>query len=284
MRRAVAAARGAGKTVALVPTMGALHAAHLSLISLARKQADLTVVSIFVNPTQFNSPDDLKNYPRAIEADLEACKAAGVDYVFAPDAGQIYPVERSLDSRTDSGLTTVRAGRLAQGLCGASRPGHFDGVVTIVAILFNVVAPDVAVFGEKDYQQLKVIQALAADLFIPVRIVAAPLMREPDGLAASSRNLRLSAEDRYSALYISRTLFKVREVVANQNLAETAKIEALVRENLEKAPGLRIDYVAVCDRETLAPIERIERPAQLLVAAFCGPVRLIDNIELRIGD
>ena len=282
IRHQISALRASGRTIALVPTMGALHDGHLSLIEIAKQNADIVVVSIFVNPNQFNSPDDLKNYPRTMESDLSRCAEAGVDLVFTPEAGEIYHGRIEITSATPTGLTSVRAGQMAIGLCGAARPGHFDGVVTIVAILFHITAPDIAVFGEKDFQQLKVIEALVRDLHIAVKILPAPLIREPDGLALSSRNVRLSAEERYSALYLPRTLFKVREFVFNSGLAEVKPIIDLVRENLEKAPSLKIDYIDVVDTETLQPLKTISRRARLLAAVFSGPVRLIDNIQLEL--
>ena len=206
LRAQLEALRSQGKRIGLVPTMGALHEGHLSLVELARERADYAVMTIFVNPIQFNNSEDLAKYPRTFQTDLAKAKAAGVNLLFAPDESEIYP----------EGIagTRVLAGECSLGLCGATRPGHFDGVVTVVSILFNLVNPDIAVFGEKDFQQLRVIQQLVRDLHFGVEIISGPIVRDEDGLAMSSRNLRLSPEERYAALYIPRSLQKASELVA----------------------------------------------------------------------
>lgn len=266
--------------------MGALHEGHLRLIDVAKEHGGHIVVSIFVNPIQFNSAADLARYPRTLESDVEACTARGAHTVFAPSAEEVYPWASDLSSGTEAlrggahRPTRVQAGSAAEGLCGSTRPGHFDGVVTVVSILFNMVQPDAAVFGDKDYQQATVIERMVRDLHFPVRIIRAPIVRDRDGLALSSRNVLLSAEDRFRALYISKTLFKAEELV-RAGERDSAKLVAISAENLAKSQGLRIDYIELVDADSLAPVTgNLDRPAQLCIAAFAGDVRLIDNIRL----
>lgn len=266
VRGASRAARAEGKRVALVPTMGCLHEGHLALVRRARELGDFVVVSIFVNPTQFGPGEDFDRYPRALERDCELLRGEGVDVVFAPPAGEMYPAGFQ---------TTVTVGRLSEPLCGARRPGHFRGVATVVAKLFGAVEPDVAVFGEKDYQQLQVIRRMAADLDLPVVVEGVPTVREPDGLALSSRNAYLSAEERRSALGLSRALARARELVAAGE-ARPWVLEAAARAVLEDA-GLRIDYAELRHPETLEPMESAAPRALLALAAFAGTTRLIDN-------
>jgi len=272
LREALGAYRKASKKLALVPTMGALHEGHLSLFRLARREADVVAASVFVNPTQFNSKEDLEKYPRTLEADLKALDGVETDLVFAPEQSEIFPtnIEQS---------TRVLAGEASLGLCGAARPGHFNGVVQIVAILFNLFRPDIAVFGEKDYQQLKVLESLNHDLHFGIRILRAPLVREKDGLALSSRNSRLSAEDRKYALKISESLFKASKLFKSGE-KRVEKLKELINSNLSESGHLIIDYVEIVDTETLEPLASINSSAQLCVAVFCGSVRLIDNIRL----
>ena len=272
--------------VGVVPTMGALHDGHLQLVDLAKEHAEHRVVTIFVNPIQFNNSADLARYPRTLDDDVRRCLARGVDTVFAPRADEVYPWASDLSAGAGAvgsqeiTPTRVQASSAAQGLCGASRPGHFDGVVTVVSILFNLVQPDVAVFGDKDYQQAVVIQQMVDHLHFPIKIVRAPIYRDPDGLAMSSRNLLLSAEERFRGLFISKSLFKAEELV-RKGERDVALLKALTIENLEKSQGLRIDYVDIVDAATLAPLSgAIAAPAQLCIAAFSGTTRLIDNIRL----
>ena len=274
LQAALAAQRRQGRRIVLVPTMGALHAGHLSLVQLARAHGECVVMSVFVNPTQFNSRRDLETYPRELEKDIAKTREGGVDVLFAPAEEEMY------SPASPGSLTCVKAGRRANGLCGATRPGHFDGVVTVVSMLFNVVAPDAAVFGEKDYQQLRVIEALVDDLHYPIRIVPAPLVREPDGLAMSSRNALLSADERRRALSISKALLGARARVA-RGVRRSEAIKDQVRAALVEQ-GLRVDYVEVVDVDTLEPLAEIEKSAQLLAAAFAGQVRLIDNVRLHV--
>ncbi len=270
------AARDAGLRLALVPTMGFLHAGHASLLHEARRRADqggrpgLSLASIFVNPTQFSPGEDLSRYPRDLEGDLATCAAAGVDLVLAPaDPAQLFPPDHQ---------AWVTVERASQGLCGASRPGHFRGVATVVAKLFNLTRPHAALFGEKDWQQLAVIRAMVRDLAFGVEIVGMPIVRDPDGLAMSSRNAYLSAEERGRALTLSRALLEARDAVAG-GTREAAALAATARARLEAA-GARVDYVEVVAPLTLAPVAVAAPGSVLLLAAFVGTTRLIDNLVL----
>ena len=270
LRAKVLAAQHQARSIVLVPTMGALHQGHLSLLKHARAFGDLVALSIFVNPLQFNSANDLAHYPRTEERDLNLAQSAGADLVFLPELDQIYP-EKGASTRA-----TLKAGSMAQGLCGATRAGHFDGVVTVVSILFNLFQPQAAVFGEKDFQQCKVIEQMVRDLHFPVQLHFAPLLRDHDGLALSSRNTRLPAEERSNAILIPKALFEARRLVQNGE-SKVSTLKDFVRRALDK---LRIDYVEIVDPEDLSPLTQIHSAAQLLVAAYVGEVRLIDNIRL----
>ncbi|HEX3658886.1 MAG TPA: pantoate--beta-alanine ligase [Pirellulales bacterium] len=263
----VAAARKAGKSVGFVPTMGALHAGHLSLVDAARRQCDFTVASIFVNPTQFAPGEDFQRYPRTLEADLAALGSRRLDLVFAPATDEIYPPKHA---------TRVEVAGPALPLEGEFRPGHFSGVATVVLKLFNLVQADWAFFGQKDYQQAMVVRRMVADLGLPMQIGVCPIVRDPDGLALSSRNIYLDAAARAQSLAISRSLQAARELYAGGE-RRAAAIGQRMREVLATSPQLRLDYAAVVDAESLAAIERIERPAVALVAARVGATRLIDN-------
>ncbi|HNQ24117.1 MAG TPA: pantoate--beta-alanine ligase [Phycisphaerae bacterium] len=269
-REVVVEAQRAGNRVGLVPTMGALHAGHLSLVEQARRDCRMVAVSIFVNPTQFGPQEDFAAYPRPIEADLAACRAAGVDLVFAPPAETMYPAGH---------VTTVRVERLTNRLCGAHRPGHFDGVATVVAKLFQILPADSAYFGEKDYQQLVVIRRMATDLDLPIRVVGCPTVREPDGLARSSRNVYLSASQRQQALCLSRALFTAVEEVAHGQRDGALLIERM-RKLIEAAGAGRIDYIDIVDPETLEPMAVVDRAARACLAVWIGKCRLIDNVAL----
>jgi pantoate--beta-alanine ligase len=268
--------RETGARIVLVPTMGYLHEGHASLLREARRRADqggrrgLAVATIFVNPTQFGPTEDLSRYPRDLDGDLAKCAAAGIDRVLAPaDPGQVYAPGHE---------AWVTVERVSQGLCGASRPNHFRGVATVVAKLFNLTLPDVAIFGEKDFQQLAVIRRLVRDLSYSIEVVGMPIVREPDGLALSSRNAYLSSTDRPGALSLSRALLAARDEVARGDRAASA-LRARARQAIEAA-GARVDYVEVVHPETLAPVERAEPGSVMLVAAFVGTTRLIDNVRL----
>ncbi len=269
MRSWCAAARRAGGRIALVPTMGYFHAGHLALMDRARSLADRVVVSLFVNPLQFGPTEDLDRYPRDLERDQRLAGERGVDVLFAPAVEEMYPSETA---------TRVVVGELGTRLCGASRPGHFDGVATVVAKLFHIVGPDVAVFGEKDFQQLVILRRMAADLDFPVTIVGHPVVREPDGLAMSSRNTYLSPEERRRAAAISRGLRRARELVAGGERRVEA-IATAVKAVLTDA-GLRSEYVAVVDSATLEAQHEVTQRSRLLVAAWAGATRLIDNCAL----
>jgi len=259
-----------GKRISLVPTMGYLHEGHLSLIRLARQYGDRVVVSIFINPTQFGPKEDLSRYPRNFARDSELCQAEGVEVIFHPDALAMYPDGYSVHVCEES---------LSTGLCGASRPGHFRGVTTVVAKLFNIILPSVAVFGEKDAQQLRVIRRMVRDLNFPVNIVSGPTAREPDGLAMSSRNSLLKPDERIQAAQLNRSLVLARELFqAGERDAE--KIKAVVSDELKKAPLARIDYIEVVDNESLAPLKKTDRKALLAIAVYFSTTRLIDNVVL----
>jgi pantoate--beta-alanine ligase len=272
------AERAAGRRVALVPTMGALHAGHLALIDEARRCAQFVVVSIFVNPAQFNSASDLAAYPRPLEADLAACRARGVDAVFLPTAEALYP--RSYQ-------TWIEVSELAKPLCGATRPGHFRGVATVVAKLLIAAKPHVAVFGAKDFQQLALIRRLVADLGLDVEIIGHETVREADGLALSSRNVHLTAQTRAQALALPRSLAAAQRAVDGGERARAA-LEALVAREIEAAPLAKLDYAELRDPETLAPApDRLAGPTLLALAVFFpkaggDAVRLIDNCLLHV--
>ena len=273
VRVAVGAAKAPGRTIGLVPTMGALHDGHVRLIERCRDLADFVVVSIFVNPTQFGPAEDFGRYPRTPEADLERCARGGAALVFAPDVGVMYPNGPVSTSVEVPGLSGV--------LEGASRPGHFRGVATVVLKLFTMVGPDLAVFGEKDYQQLQVIRRMVADLAVPVAIHASPTVREPDGLALSSRNRYLGPDERRAAAVLSRALTRAVEVVeAGERDAD--RVRQILRETIDSEPLARRDYAEVADAETLEPLATLGgvRGAVALLAARVGPARLIDNARL----
>ena len=264
--------RSEGERLALVPTMGYLHEGHLSLISAARKGAGRVVVSIFVNPLQFGPSEDLARYPTDFERDARMCEEAGVDAIFRPDAAEMYPAGHATRVTVEGPLTS--------GLCGASRPGHFAGVATVVAKLFAICEPDVAVFGQKDAQQAAVIRRMTADLNLPVEIVVAPIVREADGLAMSSRNVYLNAEERSQAASLHRALVAAQALASSGTVEREALLRA-VREVLAGASLARIDYAELVDAETLETVPRLERPALLALAVFFGKTRLIDNVVLR---
>jgi pantoate--beta-alanine ligase len=265
----IAALKADGGTISFVPTMGALHDGHMALVAEARLRADHVVASIFVNPTQFGANEDLSVYPRREAADGALLDAAGVEILWAPDVETMYP---------DGPEATVRAGSAAEGLDGASRPGHFDGVATVVARLFAQVRPDVAIFGEKDYQQLAVIRQMVEAQGLAVEIVGIPTQRDADGLALSSRNAYLSEEERSAARILPRALGEAATAIeAGGDVAEALE---KARARLEGAGFDPVDYVALHDAETLAPMTILDRPARLLAAARMGRTRLIDNLPV----
>lgn len=262
------AVRRAGLRIGFVPTMGALHEGHRSLIRAARAGCDHVVVSVFVNPTQFGPNEDFDRYPRPLEADLTACEAEGADCVFMPPVSEMYPA---------GAVTTVSVSGLTEGMCGASRPGHFQGVTTVVAKLFNVVQPDVAYFGQKDYQQAAVIKQMVRDLLYPIRIEVCPTIREADGLAMSSRNAYLRPEERRQAPILYATLTWARDqITAGQR--DAAGLIPQMRQRIEASGPCQIDYVVINNAETLMPVDTIAGQCILALAVRIGQTRLIDNI------
>jgi pantoate--beta-alanine ligase len=259
------------KSLALVPTMGFLHAGHVSLMREAKQRCDAVAVSIFVNPTQFGPNEDLSRYPRDFEGDVKQCDGAGVEVVYAPGVAEVYP---------PGFQTFVNVEHLSTGLCGEKRPGHFRGVATVVAKLLALFRPDVALFGEKDFQQLQVIKRLNRDLDLGAQIVGLPTIREPDGLAMSSRNKYLSEGERHSALAIWRSMQEAQRLVQSGETSSALVIAATVR-GLDAA-GFRVDYVDIRDSVELKFQEKIEAPARIFVAAFMGQTRLIDNMEITL--
>ena len=263
-------ARSKGKTVGFVPTMGAFHEGHLSLMRMARKQADLTVTSIFVNPIQFGVGEDFDQYPRTLEQDAIQAEKEGVDIVFAPTVSKMYP---------EGFQSCVKVEGLSDTLCGRSRPGHFDGVTTVVAKLFNIVKPNLAIFGSKDFQQLAIINKMVRDLNWDIEIIAHPIVRESDGLAMSSRNAFLSAAERQSALALSHSIDHARQV-ARRGETNVEKIRIETKEILCKDGQLVVDYVSIVNRITLEDQTIINRDSVILIAARVGATRIIDNAVL----
>ncbi|MGC8120097.1 pantoate--beta-alanine ligase [Marinobacter sp. VGCF2001] len=272
LRTILRAYRQQGKTIALVPTMGNLHEGHISLVRKASEASDIVVTSIFVNPMQFGANEDLDSYPRTLTEDQNKLAAAGNTLVFAPGVEELYP--EGLANQTK-----VVVPEVSEGHCGASRPGHFEGVATVVTMLFNMVQPDIAVFGEKDFQQLAVIRKLAKDLMIPVEVVGAPTVREDDGLAKSSRNGYLSEQERAIAPLVFRTLRHTADQLI-QGRADFSTLEQEARDALSEA-GLRPDYFNIVNSQTLKPASATDKELTLLVAAFLGTTRLIDNLSIR---
>lgn len=270
VRDLVRAARRKGKKIGLVPTMGAFHIGHISLIEAAVKKCDFVVVSIFVNPAQFGPGEDFEKYPRTFDADLEICRNAGVDLVFAPTTEQMYPVEN---------LTWVNVGKLTELLCGQLRKGHFRGVATVCAKLFNIVTPDIAFFGRKDAQQAIVIKRMVADLNMPLKIVVCPTVRQPDGLAVSSRNRYLTEQQKKDATYVYKSLKKCQEMI-DAGITDPRKIITRMRKILSQAPSIKIEYISIVDAGTLQTIDHITGKVLAAVAVGIGPARLIDNILL----
>ena len=267
----ISAQKNAGKRVGLVPTMGALHAGHASLVERSVAENDVTVVSIFVNPTQFNDKNDLVKYPRTLEADCQLLQSVGASIAFAPSVEEVYP-EPDTRSFSYAPLDTVME--------GAFRPGHFNGVCQIVSKLFDMVQPHRAYFGEKDFQQLAIIREMVRQMQYSLEIIGCPIVREADGLAMSSRNTRLSADERTTALNISRTLFESQEFAKSHTLAET---KAFVEESIAATDGLRLEYYEVVDDRTLQTVREWDEAEGIVgcITVFCGEVRLIDNIRYK---
>lgn len=266
------ALRKSDTKIGLVPTMGFLHEGHISLIKLARQYSDTVVVTIFVNPMQFGPSEDFKDYPRDFERDVQMIKEAGADAVFAPEVHEIYP---------EGFQTAITVDRVSKNLCGASRPTHFRGVATVVAKLFTCTKPHTAVFGEKDFQQLAVIKRMTADLNFDIEILPAPIIREPDGLAMSSRNTYLSKAQRRAALSLYRSLLKAREMVQS-GITDCRAVINEAQKIIEAEPEARVDYIKICDTDTIEDIETINSSAVMALAVYFGRARLIDNIVLTV--
>ena len=270
MRAASRAARQDSRRLGFVPTMGALHAGHISLVRAARQRCDAVAVSIFVNPTQFGPKEDFSKYPRTFERDRELLEAEGVAILFAPSTEEMYP----------QGATTfVTVEGLSEKLCGRSRPGHFRGVATVVAKLFNIVEPDLAFFGQKDSAQAVIIRRMVRDLNLDVEIVVCPIVREPDGLALSSRNAYLDARQRQQATVLYRSLMRVKDL-ADRGESDSARLVVAALDVFKEESEVRLDYFEIVDRETLDPVADISQGALVAVAAFVGATRLIDNVVL----
>ena len=272
MRSLVRGWRGGGRRVAFVPTMGALHEGHLSLIRRARRRADRIAVSIFVNPRQFDRAEDLERYPRDLGRDLRLCRLEKVDACFTPAAGALYPPGHRTEVRV-TGLESVWE--------GASRPGHFAGVTLVVLKLLHIVEPDLVLLGQKDAQQAVILERMIRDLDLPVRVLRAPVVREPDGLAMSSRNVRLTEVQRRAAPVLHRALVRARRA-AREGERSPARLLKRIRREIEAEPAVRLDYAAVVDADTLEPLRRMEGRVLIPVAAFLGRVRLIDNVQFRL--
>jgi pantoate--beta-alanine ligase len=267
LKEALAPYRLIGKTIGFVPTMGALHAGHARLLEVARESSDVVVTSIFVNPIQFDRKEDYERYGRCLEDDLRTCEDAGVDLVFAPDISEMYP---------DGASTFVEVHGLSDHFCGSSRPGHFRGVTTVVSKLFHIVGPDLAYFGEKDAQQLAIIQRMVRDLDFPIRIVPVSTVREPDGLALSSRNIRLSVDERKLAPKLYGALSAVAAALSGGE--RSAKAALSVGRRILDIPGISTDYFDLADPDTMQPVATIRDPVRVMGAIWIGGTRLIDNL------
>ncbi|MHC5075485.1 MAG: pantoate--beta-alanine ligase [Planctomycetota bacterium] len=273
VRKYIKEARSNGKKIGFVPTMGALHSGHISLIKAAAKDCTFVVVSIFVNPTQFAPGEDYEKYPRPIDKDLKICDEYNVDLVFLPEPNQIYP---------EQNLTWVNVEKLTEPLCGQFRPGHFQGVTTICAKLFNIILPDAAYFGQKDAQQAIVIKRMIADLNMPLEIVICPTVREPSGLAVSSRNDYLNEKQRSDAAVIYKSLQRSERIIRS-GVTDVINIISEIKTILNQAPSLEVQYISILDAESLEQIDNINRKVLVAIAARIGPARLIDNIIVDVS-
>lgn len=273
IREVLARVRRMGATIGFVPTMGALHEGHGRLIDRARQETDCVVVSVFVNPIQFDRKDDLEKYPRDLEADLKFCTQRNADLVFAPSVEEMYPEEQK---------TFVEVHGVSEGLCGAFRPGHFRGVATVVLKLLNIVQPHRAYFGEKDAQQLAVVRKMVLDLNVPVEIVPVPTVREADGLALSSRNQRLSPEERQIAPVLFQALVVAQKYIAS-GVKDPATVKAAASAVLARQPAIRLEYLEIVDPESMQPVAAINAPVRVAAAVWLGSVRLIDNLLCEPG-
>jgi pantoate--beta-alanine ligase len=274
-----------GKTIGFVPTMGALHQGHISLINAAKADCDVVVCSIFVNPTQFNDLNDLAKYPRTFNADSQLLANAGCDFIFAPEVAEMYSSEEltlkkhKIEDKSWTNGKSVDFGALEKVMEGAHRPGHFNGVAQVVSKLFRIVEPDKAYFGQKDFQQLAIIRSMVKQLEMPIEIIACPIMREPNGLAMSSRNERLTKEEREEATVISRILYKIKELYSSMTVSE---LKAFAEQEIKANPQMELEYVEIADAETLQPVSDFKqnKSAVVCIALKLGAVRLIDNVLL----
>jgi pantoate--beta-alanine ligase len=269
-----------GKTIAFVPTMGYLHEGHLALMREGRKHGDALVASIFVNPTQFGPAEDFQTYPRDMDRDISLAESVGVDVIFAPEAEAMY--DKAYQTYVDLDMLPQHlcGPMLPQHLCGPSRPGHFRGVATVVTKLFNIVRPQVAIFGEKDYQQLVIIRRMVRDLNFNIRVIGVPIVRESDGLAMSSRNTYLSEDERRSARSLFQSLQQAQESVA-EGISDARELIHRAAEIISSHPHTKIEYVAICDPESLEDVDRVEGPTLMALAVWMGKTRLIDNAILK---
>jgi len=274
LRQEVGQVKKTGQRIGFVPTMGSLHKGHLSLVSKAVQENDFVVVSIFVNPTQFGPKEDYDSYPRDLESDAGKLGALDVDCIFSPDTTEMYP---------EGYNSYVMVKGISSKLCGSSRPGHFKGVTTVVAKLFNIIQPNTAYFGEKDYQQLMVIKRMVKDLNMPIAVRGIPIVREEDGLALSSRNKHLNIEERKQATILNRSLLKAKELILEKQLKDVSKIKKEIIEMIESQPLARIDYIEIVDLETLGDIQFIEDEVLVALAVYIGVTRLIDNMLININ-
>ncbi len=271
VRKIVNVLKKEGKTIGFVPTMGALHQGHFSLIAAAKEKCDYAVISIFVNPTQFDQADDFRRYPRNLEKDLKLARQAGVDLIFTPDVSELYPEEQ---------LSWVRVRKMSDGLCGRSRTGHFQGVATVVMKLFNIVQPDIALFGQKDAQQAQIIKKMVRDLNTDIKIDILPIVREEDGLAISSRNSYLNSRERKAALILYSSLKEASSLIKSGEKS-TDTIIRKIRYLIKKEPLAKIDYIEIVDPESLAPVKKIKKEVLITLAVWIGKARLIDNLKAR---
>ena len=274
MQRTADRLRASGAAIALVPTMGYLHEGHLSLIRLAHEQADKVIVSIFVNPAQFGSGEDLDRYPRDFERDEKLCRQENTDYIFHPAAGEMYQGNH---------LTYVTTGDLAGKLCGRSRPDHFRGVTTVVSKLFNIVKPHVAVFGQKDAQQALILRRMVIDLNFDIHMIIAPIVREPDGLAMSSRNKYLSERERVQAAVLFQALEHADDLI-HRNIRDAESIRIEMKKIITRSELVRLEYLEIVDYDTLSPVAEVGEGTLIALAAYLGNTRLIDNILIRIPE
>jgi pantoate--beta-alanine ligase len=272
MQNIISALKKQGKSIGFVPTMGAFHEGHLSLMRRGRRENDILVVSIFVNPIQFGPREDYKKYPRPFSRDKKAAEKEKTDYIFAPTAQEMYPA---------GFLTKVKVEQLTAGLCGASRPGHFDGVTTVVAKLFNIVSPDRVYLGQKDYQQATIIKKMVDELNVPLKILVMPIIRETDGLAMSSRNQYLDAKERRAAVVLNRSLQMAQKIIKSNYKTSPQVLISKIKTEIKKEPLAIVDYVEIVDAPTLKEVQKLSGQFVIILAVYIGKTRLIDNVVVK---